>query len=158
MAALDPIEIIVEIPKGSRNKYEYDHKTGAIRLDRVLYSSVEYPVDYGFIPGTKAGDGDPLDVLTICEEPTFPGCHLTVRPIGVLSMRDEKGPDQKILAVPLADPRLADFTDISEINDHLLEEIRNFFQTYKLLEGKETHVDGWGGHDDAQRVLDAVRK
>jgi inorganic pyrophosphatase len=98
------VEAIVEIPRGSRNKYEMDHDTGEIYLDRVLYSSVYYPIDYGFIPNTKSADGDPLDIMILVEEPTFPGCHVRVKPIGVLLMRDEKGVDEKILGVPLADP------------------------------------------------------
>jgi inorganic pyrophosphatase len=143
----------VEIPKGSRNKYEFDHTTGAIRLDRVLYSSVHYPTDYGFIPGTTSADGDPLDVLIIVEEPTFPGCRVRIRPIGVLLMRDEKGLDEKILAVPLADPRFDGIRDLAEIHGHWLAEIRNFFATYKMLEGKETRVEGWQGAREARDVL-----
>ena len=147
------IEAVVEIPKGSRNKYEFDHTTGSIRLDRVLYSSVHYPTDYGFIPGTTSADGDPLDVLIIVEEPTFPGCRVRIRPIGVLLMRDEKGLDEKILAVPLADPRFDGIQDLAEIHGHWLAEIRNFFATYKMLEGKETHVEGWKGAREAWEVL-----
>jgi inorganic pyrophosphatase len=147
------IEVVVEIPKGSRNKYEFDHTTGSIRLDRVLYSSVHYPTDYGFVPGTTSADGDPLDVLIIVEEPTFPGCHVWIRPIGVLLMRDEKGLDEKILAVPLADPRFDGIKDLAEIHDHWLAEIRNFFATYKMLEGKETQVEGWQGAQEAWAVL-----
>src|SRR5262245_65989449 len=109
------IEAIVEIPKGSRNKYEFAPDTGTIRLDRVLFSSVHYPGDYGFIPGTRAGDGDPLDVLILVEEPTFPGCHVHVRPIGVLLMQDEKGIDEKILGVPVADPRFDEVNDLGDL-------------------------------------------
>jgi inorganic pyrophosphatase len=147
------IEVIVEIPKGSRNKYELDHATGSIRLDRVLFSSVHYPADYGFIPGTSAADGDPLDVLIIVEEPTFPGCRVKVRPIGVLLMRDEMGIDEKVLAVPVADPRFDDISDIGHIQKHWLLEIENFFDTYKMREGKESHVEGWGGAEDARALL-----
>jgi inorganic pyrophosphatase len=152
------IEAVIEIPKGSRNKYEYDHASGAIRLDRVLFSSVHYPADYGFVPGTRAADGDPLDVLVLVDEPTFPGCHMTVRPIGVLVMRDEKGEDEKILAVPIADPRLDEIRDISDVNEHLRAEIENFFATYKVLEGKPTQVCGWRGRDEAWRVIERSRK
>ncbi|HEY2146607.1 MAG TPA: inorganic diphosphatase [Pirellulales bacterium] len=148
------IEVVVEIPKGSRNKYEYDHTTGAIRLDRVLFSSVHYPTDYGFFPGTQAPDGDPLDVLVLTDEPTFPGCRVRVRPIGVLVMRDDKGEDEKILAAPLADPRLADIADLSEVNKHLLDEIENFFATYKMLEGKATEITGWRDRDHALEVYE----
>lgn len=149
----DIVEAIVEIPRGSRNKYEIDRTDGSIRLDRVLYSSVHYPTDYGFIIGTKADDGDALDVLILVEEPTFPGCKVKVRPIGVLMMRDEKGIDEKILAVPIADPRFEDIRDISQVQRHWLAEIENFFNTYKLLEAKESRVEGWKGAEVARAVL-----
>ncbi len=151
--AFAEVEAVVEIPKGSRNKYEIDHATGAIRLDRVLFSSVHYPADYGFIPGTKSADGDPLDVMIIVEEPTFPGCRVKVRPIGVLLMRDEQGVDEKILGVPVADPRFEGIEDIAQIQKHWLVEIENFFNTYKVLEGKETHVEEWEGAEQAKAVL-----
>ena len=146
-------EAIVEIPRGSRNKYEMDHETGAIRLDRVLFSSVHYPTDYGFIPNTKSADGDPLDVLIIIEEPTFPGCHIEIRPIGVLRMRDEKGIDEKILAVPVSDPKFDEIRDISDLQKHWLAEIENFFYTYKMLEPKESHVEGWRGSEEAMAII-----
>jgi inorganic pyrophosphatase len=149
----ETIEAIVEIPKGSRNKYEVDHTTGVIRLDRVLFSSVHYPADYGFIPETKAPDGDPLDVLIIVEEPTFPGCRVQIRPIGVLLMRDEKGTDEKVLAVPVADPRFKGIDDISGLQKHWLLEIENFFHTYKMLEGKESRVEGWKGSSEAKALV-----
>ena len=107
----DSIDVVIEIPQGSRNKYEYDHKSGAIRLDRVLYSSVHYPTDYGFIPDTLSQDGDPLDVLVLVYEPTFSGCIVPVRPVGVLRMTDDKGYDEKILAVPTGDRRFDDIFD-----------------------------------------------
>ena len=147
------VEAIVEIPRGSRNKYEFDHTTGTIRLDRVLFSSVHYPTDYGFIPETKSADGDPLDVLILVEEPTFPGCRVKIRPIGVLLMRDEKGIDEKILAVPVAEPRFDEIHDIKDVQKHWLLEIENFFNTYKLLEDKETQVEGWKGAREAKAVL-----
>ena len=149
----DIVEAIVEIPRGSRNKYEMDHATGVIKLDRVLFSSVHYPTDYGFVPGTMADDGDPLDILVIVEEPTFPGCHLKVRPIGVLTMRDEKGLDEKILGVPVADPRFDGIKSIDQLQKHWLAEIENFFVTYKILEGKETRIEAWKGVKDAKAVL-----
>lgn len=151
------VEAIVEIPKGSRNKYEMDHATGTIHLDRVLFSSVHYPADYGFIPNTDGGDGDPLDVLILVEEPTFPGCRVQVRPIGVLLMRDDKGVDEKILAVPVADPRFDGVEDISQVQKHWLAEIENFFATYKLLEKKETHVESWQDSSAARAVLTKYR-
>lgn len=148
------VEAIVEIPRGSRNKYEIDHITGAIHLDRVLFSSVHYPADYGFIPNTKSADGDPLDVLILVEEPTFPGCHVQIKPIGVLLMRDEKGVDEKILGVPLAEPRFDGIEDISQIAKHWLLEIENFFDTYKMLEKKQAHVEAWKDSAAARMVLE----
>jgi inorganic pyrophosphatase len=147
------VKAIVEIPRGSRNKYEMDHDTGEINLDRVLYSSVHYPTDYGFIPNTTSADGDPLDIMILVEEPTFPGCHVRVRPIGVLLMRDEKGVDEKILGVPLADPRFDEINDITQVQKHWLAEIENFFSTYKLLEKKETRVEDWKDARTAREVL-----
>jgi inorganic pyrophosphatase len=151
------IEVVVEIPRGSRNKYELDKETGVMRLDRVLYSSVHYPTDYGFIPGTLALDGDALDALVVVDEPTFPGCHITARPIGVLDMRDEKGPDHKILAVPVGDPRYTNISELKDIGPHWLREIENFFETYKALEPKWTEVVGWEDARAAQRVIDEAR-
>ncbi len=147
------VEAVIEIPRGSRNKYEFDHETGHIRLDRVLYSSVHYPTDYGFVPGTCAPDGDPLDVLVFVEEPTFPGCRVWFRPVGVLLMRDEKGIDEKILGVPVADPRFDGIRDITEVQQHWLAEIENFFATYKVLEEKETRVEGWRDAATARDTL-----
>jgi inorganic pyrophosphatase len=149
----DVIKVVIEIPRGSRNKYEFDFSSGTIRLDRVLFSSIHYPTEYGFIPGTRGEDGDPLDVLVVIEEPTFPGCHMEVKPIGVLHMRDEKGMDEKILAVPVADPRFNDIKAMSDLPQHLLLEIENFFKTYKMLEGKETVIEGWSDIKDARRTL-----
>jgi inorganic pyrophosphatase len=148
------VEAVVEIPKGSRNKYEIDKVTGRLHLDRVLYSSVHYPTDYGYILDTHADDGDALDVLIVLDEPTFPGCQVTVRPIGVLLMRDEKGLDEKILAVAVADPLLGGLTELDHMRDHRLREIEHFFETYKLLEGKETHVEGWRDAAHAREILD----
>lgn len=139
----DIIEVIVEVPKGCRNKYEFDHKTGRIKLDRVLFSSVHYPADYGYITGTLAEDGDEVDVLVMIEEPTFSGCFIEARPIGMLKMKDEKGIDNKILAVPATDPVWNYVNDLHEIPPHMLTEIENFFQTYKKLEAKSVISDGW---------------
>ena len=147
------IDVVVEIPSGSRNKYEINHDTGEIYLDRVLYSSVHYPADYGYVPDTKSADGDPLDALVIVYEPTFPGCRIKTRPIGVLLMRDEKGVDEKILGVPVADPRFDGIKDISDLQKHWLVEIENFFNIYKTLEKKEIRVEGWRGADEARAVL-----
>jgi inorganic pyrophosphatase len=150
----EAIDVVIEIPRGSRNKYEYDHESGQIVLDRVLFSSVHYPTDYGFVPGTKAPDGDALDVLVVVEEPTFPGCRMKVRPIGLLKMRDEEGEDEKLLAVPVADPRFDHIERLDQLQPHWLREIENFFSTYKRLErSKESRVDGWRGADEARQAL-----
>jgi inorganic pyrophosphatase len=137
------VEVFVEIPQGSRNKYEYDKVRRVFVLDRVLYSSVHYPTDYGFIPDTLADDGDPLDALVIVQEPTFPGCIVPARPIGMLDMYDDKGEDEKVLAVPLGDPRFEGVNSLQHISPHWLREIENFFQTYKTLEDRLTQVRGW---------------
>lgn len=150
----DLVEVVVEIPRGSRNKYELDHKRGVLVLDRVLYSSVHYPTDYGFIIDTLAPDGDALDALVIVDEPTFPGCHIVSRPIGVLNMKDERGPDHKILAVPVGDPRCDSIRDLHDLDQHWLREIENFFQTYKALEDKWTDVVGW---ENATVAVNAIR-
>jgi inorganic pyrophosphatase len=147
------VDAIVEIPRGSRNKYEFDPASESIRLDRVLFSSVHYPGDYGFIVGTKCGDGDPLDVLILVEEPTFPGCRVRVRPIGVLFMKDEGSEDEKILAVPEGDPRFAEVNDLNDLPHHWLAEVKNFFATYKVLEGKAASTGEWKGANDACQAL-----
>lgn len=153
----DTVEALIEIPRGSRNKYEVDKQTGVIRLDRVLYSSVHYPTDYGYILDTHADDGDPLDILVLVEEPTFPGCHVTARPIGVLRMRDDKGLDDKIIAVPAGDPRFAHVSEFANISDHWQREIEFFFRTYKVLEERETDIRGWGDRDVAWSVIEEAR-
>ena len=150
------IEVVVEIPSGSRNKYEYDHARHRFVLDRVLYSSVHYPCDYGFIEGSMADDGDPLDVLVIISEPTFPGCVVRARPVGVLDMKDDKGHDYKILAVANDDPRWDATAALEDLSPHRLREIENFFQTYKALEDRETDVSGWLGLEDAWRIIAAA--
>ena len=151
-----PIEVIVEIPSGSRNKYEYDHARHRFVLDRILYSSVHYPCDYGFIEGSLADDGDPLDVLVVISEPTFPGCVVRARPVGVLDMRDDKGHDYKVLAVAHDDPRWDETGSLQDLSAHRLVEIENFFKIYKALEGRETDVSGWLGIEDAWRIIDAA--
>jgi len=152
------VEAFIEIPRGSRNKYEFDEATGVFRLDRVLYSSVHYPTDYGFIPRTLALDGDHLDVLVIVEEPTFPGCLIPVRPVGVLNMIDEKGEDEKILSVPLGDPRFAEIRDLDDLSPHWLREIENFFDTYKTLQNLATVVRGWLHRDRATALIHECRE
>ncbi len=149
-----PIEVTVEIPSGSRNKYEYDHARHRFVLDRVLYSSVHYPADYGFIEGSMAEDGDPLDVLVLIAEPTFAGCVVRARPVGVLDMTDEKGHDYNILAVAHDDPRWDRVSSMADVSPHRLLEIENFFETYKTLEKRMTEVEGWLSVEDAWRIID----
>ncbi|HET7037486.1 MAG TPA: inorganic diphosphatase [Thermomicrobiaceae bacterium] len=156
-AQADTVNALIEIPKGSRNKYEYDERTGKLFLDRVLYSSVHYPTDYGFIPETRAPDGDPLDILVVVHEPTFPGCIVPARPIGGLDMLDEKGSDFKILAVPTGDPRFDTTRELSDLEPHWLKEIETFFATYKLLEGKPTEVRGWHSAAEAWQTIAEAR-
>jgi inorganic pyrophosphatase len=153
----DEIVAFIEIPRGSRNKYELDYTTGRLRLDRVLYSSVHYPADYGFVLDTLAEDGDPLDVLVLVQEPTFPGCLVPARPVGGLDMRDEKGPDFKVLAVPVGDPRYDHVASLADLGEHWPKEIETFFATYKLLEPKQTEVLGWHSVEEARAVIDDAR-
>ncbi len=152
------IDVFVEIPRGSRNKYEYDEALGLVRLDRVLYSSVHYPTDYGFIPGTLAPDGDHLDALIVVEEPTFPGCVVEARPIGVLGMEDERGRDDKILAVPVGDPRFSEVRDLKDLAPHWLREIETFFASYKTLQDIATRVCEWQGAEAAQEMIRSSRQ
>jgi inorganic pyrophosphatase len=151
--------MMVEIPKGSRNKYEMDHALGRIRLSRMLFTSTRYPVDYGFIPGTLAEDGDPLDIMVLLDESTFPGCEIDVRPVGLFWMSDEAGPDAKILAVPATDPRFAKISELRYVPEHLLSEIRHFFEIYKALEpGKGTDIRGWQDRMSAEREITDAQK
>ena len=151
------LEMVVEIPKGSRNKYEVDHRTGDLWLDRTLFTATQYPADYGFVPDTLAEDGDPLDVLVLLDEPTFPGCHVMVRPIGVFRMRDEAGGDDKVLAVPAKDPRYAGLRDLGDVRTFLpflLDEIEHFFAVYKEVEpGKDTEPGHWEDAAAAVRIV-----
>ena len=149
----DVVEVVVEIPRGSRNKYEYDERAGVFRLDRVLSSAVFYNFDYGFVEGTRAGDGDHTDALLLIDEPTFTGCHVWARPIGGLEMRDDMGYDFKVLCVAVGDPHQAHVERLDQVRPHRLVEIQHFFDTYKLLEAKETEVLGWRDADEARRVL-----
>jgi len=144
---------IIEIPRGSTNKYEYDLETGYFKLDRVLYSPLFYPFDYGFIPNTKYIDGDPIDVLVMVSHPTFSGCLVEARAIGVLEMRDEKGPDEKILCVATHDPRYGYRRHYNEVNPHTLKEVMHFFEVYKDLEDKNVDVVGWHGPELATEII-----
>ena len=150
--------MVVEIPKGSRNKYEADHDTGEIWLDRMLFTATQYPADYGYLPNTLADDGDPLDAMVLLEERTFPGCHILARPVAVFWMRDEKGADAKLLCVPATDPRWASVHDIADLPPHLLDEIGHFFEVYKALEpGKGTETRGWEGREAAEEAVADAR-
>jgi inorganic pyrophosphatase len=150
------LHAFVEIPKGSRNKYEYDAVLGRVVLDRTLWTSVVYPADYGYLMGTLGRDGDPVDAVILVAEPTFPGCVIPVEPIGVFEMRDEAGEDDKVLCVPVRDPIWSGMHDISDIRGSLLDEIAHFFDVYKDLEhGKNTEVVGWRGRDHADEVVAA---
>jgi inorganic pyrophosphatase len=150
------LHAFVEIPKGSRNKYEYDAVLGRVVLDRTLWTSVVYPADYGYLMGTLGRDGDPVDAVILVAEPTFPGCVIPVEPIGVFEMRDEAGEDDKVLCVPVRDPIWSGMHDISDIRGSLLDEIAHFFDVYKDLEhGKNTEVVGWRGRDHADQVVAA---
>lgn len=155
---LTTVMVIVEIPKGSRNKYEWDERLGGFRYDRMLFSSVHYPADYGFIPETLAEDGDTLDALVLVSEPTFTGCIIESKPVGLFKMWDEKGADDKILCVPVGDPLWNYIDDIEEVPPHLLNEIGHFFDVYKDLEAKKTAIEGWEGREAALRIIEASRK
>lgn len=151
----DTVWVIVEIPKGSRNKYEYDENLGRIKLDRMLFSSVQYPTDYGFIPDTLAEDGDTLDAMVLVSEPTYPGIAIEARPIGLFRMFDEKGKDDKIFCVPVNDPNWNFAKSLDDMPQHLLTEIEHFFAIYKDLEKKKTGVEGW---EDVQSAFEVIRR
>ena len=158
MERADYVDVVVEIPKGSRNKYEYDHERGVMRLDRRLLSAMTYPADYGFFPDTLGEDGDPLDALVLVDDPTFPGCWLKARPIGIFWMEDEAGPDAKIICVP-DDPFWEAIGDISELTEALRAEIEHFFDVYKMLEPeKSTSTKGFEGHERAVEEIEAARE
>lgn len=152
-------EVIIEIPKGQRNKYEMDHKTGRIRLDRMLFTSTRYPADYGFVEDTLADDGDPLDALVLLDEPTFPGCQILCRAIGMFRMRDEKGADNKVLCVVATDPRMAHLRDITDVPEFDQLEIQHFFEVYKALEpGKQVEAATWVGVEAAEAEIVASQQ
>lgn len=147
------VRMIVEIPKNSSNKIEYDGELGLFRLDRALYSPMHYPGDYGFVPGTLAEDDDPLDVLVLVQEPSFTGCMIEVRPVGVLNMIDNQEGDQKILAVPTKNPRYDQIHTMDQIFPHVRREIEHFFTIYKELEGRIAQMTGWGDPKDARSTI-----
>jgi inorganic pyrophosphatase len=154
----EPLTCYVEIPKGSRNKYEFDHEAGGIKLDRFLFSSMVYPTDYGFIPDTLGLDGDPLDAMVCVSEPTFPGCLIDVKPIALFRMEDDKGVDDKVLCVPLQDPAWNHLEELDDLPDQLRQEIAHFFSVYKDLEQKKVRVDGWYSREDAWKEIKAARE
>ena len=154
----DDVMVLVEIPGGSRNKYEMDEETGRIMLDRMLFTAMRYPADYGYIEGTLAADGDPLDALVLVGEPTFPGCWIRARPVAVFHMSDEKGPDEKVILVPLKDPQWSAVQDMSDVPANLLNEIEHFFAVYKDLEPGGTIVRGWGDRSEALEIIEACRQ
>ncbi|MGE5234934.1 MAG: inorganic diphosphatase [Acidobacteriota bacterium] len=145
--------VVIEVPKGSKNKYELDKESGLLRLDRVLYNAVHYPADYGFIPRTYCDDGDPLDALVLSQEPVAPLTVVEARAIGAMRMRDEKGLDDKIIAVSVRDPAFADYTDHGQLPAHTLREIKRFFEDYKALEHKQVVVEDFMGPEEAIRIL-----
>jgi inorganic pyrophosphatase len=152
----EELNVLIEIPKGSRNKYELDKETGLLRFDRLLYSAVYYPADYGFIPRTLADDGDPMDVLVMVTEPTFPSCLVEVRPLGVFEMEDQAGHDEKILAVPLRDPLHDQYRALEDVPPHFLREVEHFFTIYKDLEGIQVRVSGWRDRFSAHGLINAA--
>jgi inorganic pyrophosphatase len=159
-ATPDPtLHCVIEIPRGSRNKYEYDPELGAIRLDRFVSASVVYPTDYGFVPGTLAPDGDPLDVLVCVSEPTFPGCVIVGRPVALFGMADEKGPDDHVVCVPCKDPNWAHVSDVEDLSQQLRAEISHFFSVYKDLDdGRYSRVGGWSDREAAWHAVRTTRE
>jgi inorganic pyrophosphatase len=154
----DCIHVVIEIPRGSRNKYEIDHEDGKVYLDRRLFTATTYPADYGFVPDTLAGDGDPLDALVLLEDPVYPGVIVECRPVGVLYMRDEAGEDAKLICVPPKEPRFANVNDISDLTPQLVEEIQHFFNVYKALEpDKHSSSAGMGGRAEAWAEIESSR-
>jgi inorganic pyrophosphatase len=162
-AMTDPVDeskellAYIEIPKGSRNKYEWDETLDRIVLDRFLSSSTVYPTDYGYLMGHRGRDGDPLDAMVCVSEPTFPGCVIPVKPIALFKMRDEKGEDDKIVCVPTHDPGWNTLDSLDDIPDQLRAEIKHFFSIYKQLEGKEVEVDGWRSREEALEVMEDAK-
>ena len=154
----EPLIVRVEIPKGSRNKYEWDEELGAIKLDRFLFSSVVYPTDYGFIPDTLAADGDELDAMVLVTEPTFSGCIILAKPVGLFRMTDDGARDDKILCVPLHDPNWADVAQCDDVHQSMRTEIEHFFSIYKQPEGKTVEVDGWYDRQAALEAIDRARR
>jgi inorganic pyrophosphatase len=154
----DMVIVRVEIPKGSRNKYEYDDDLDAIKLDRFLFASMVYPTDYGYFPDTLGEDDDPLDAMVCVSEPTFPGCVIPVKPIALFRMKDDKGVDDKVLCVPLSDPGWNSLENLDDLPHQLQDEITHFFSVYKDLEQKKVEVDGWHGREEAWKEIERARE
>ncbi len=154
----DIVNAVIEVPKGSRNKFEYEYKQGVFRLDRVLFSPFFYPVDYGFIPQTWYEDEDPMDAIVLVRDSTFTGCVLEARVIGMLRMEDEHGVDDKLLMVPTGDPSYKDVKDLVDVPSAILDEIAHFFRRYKELEGKPVELGGWYEKDDGMKALEKARQ
>ena len=154
----EPLVAIVEIPKGSSNKYEWDEELGAIKLDRLLFASLGYPTDYGFFQDTLAADGDPLDVMIVVSEPTFPGCRIEVKPVALFRMRDEKAEDNKILCVPFTDPNWSHVEQLDDLPMTLRDEISHFFSIYKTPDWKVVKVDGWYHREEALESIERAQK
>lgn len=152
------VDALIEIPLGSRNKYEFDHKTNRIRLDRVLYSAMNYPAEYGHIENTLAPDGDPLDILVIASEPTFPGCVVPARVLGYLAALDNGMEDYKLIAVADCDPRYDHVRKLEDLGAYVLKEIANFFQNYKVLQGISVEVGEYRGMEDAIAIIEACTR
>jgi inorganic pyrophosphatase len=153
------VHVVIEIPRGSRNKYEIDHDTGHVFLDRRLFTATTYPADYGFIPGTLGGDGDPLDALVLLEDPTYPGVWVEAKPVGMLWMHDEAGDDAKVICVPPREPRWKEVEDLKDLPEELLEEIKHFFDVYKALEpGKTSSTAGFENRKGAWREIERSRQ
>jgi inorganic pyrophosphatase len=158
VSAAGEFVVYVEIPAGSRNKYEFDRALGGLVLDRRLFTSMSYPADYGFIEGTLGKDGDPLDALVLAGDPTFPGCRIRVRPVGVFYMTDEKGSDEKVICVSLRDPAWLRVHDIHDLQPEFRDEIEHFFQVYKDLEKKKTATRGFGNRAEALEIIESARR
>jgi len=154
----EQVTVLVEIPAGSRNKYEVDAETGHIFLDRRLFTSTSYPADYGYIEGTLGGDTDPLDALVLAGDPTFPGCRIRARAVGLFRMTDEKGPDEKIICVSVRDPFWGRFDQLDQLDENLLNEIDHFFRVYKELESSKVDTRGFGDRAEAEGVIASARK
>jgi inorganic pyrophosphatase len=152
------LDAIIECPKGTRNKIEFDEKVGRFRFSRMLYSSVQYPGEYGYFPNTLASDGDPLDVIVLSHEPTFSGCIIEVRPVGILKLTDGKDKDNKVLAVPVRDAHWNHIHKLSQVPVHILNEVRNFFEIYKVLEKKKVKVHKWDGHKETIKSIKRAQK